>query len=224
MLSWPEDPFTRYLDDNGRTVGTSSYDGGPSELALWQISCLNLLARSEGLEPIRTRDSRAFEYLPEKAVIEINQNLPWPDFRWCLAVALGLHFTRGEYYGGEGARSWHEQARAWASSYLASSAHEAASRAHDWPSLRDNTKPPSNGLPCLRCNERDRLKVKDPWCPECMAEEKAQAKARRTACSCRASTAAGTLCKRKAVPGEAFCQQHANHGFKLESLLKTLPR
>lgn len=180
--------------------------------ACWQIDGLMHLARHEGLElvaanPREGRQMRqGFKYHPEDPSIEVVLEQAWPEVRWCLAVAVGMHFTRGIYLDEStglyiNRERWKEQAMIWATNFLSS--HLRDLRHHALPDFSARGKhlescggpPPKGAAPKTKTFRPNRS-------PE----------------RCRSTRGDGKPCRGHRRPGTPFCQHHQDEGAKLSTL------
>lgn len=207
------EPFGYYAGDR---IGLS---GGMKcgEAAVNTISGLFILAANEGLaclarpEPYGEVGCIHAKYSPSVPQICVNKKIPWPQFRWFLAVAIGYHFTRHHHAAGGPHGPWRAAAESWATTYLATcSANQLAT---SWHELPDNSV------------TRKLIRKSGSAFPDPASNQQREQRSSR----CRGSTAPGE-CLEPVEPGTAFCCQHraqavsvAAMGSLVADLAATLP-
>ncbi len=184
------------------------------KLAFQQLHRLLVIIKNEGITLYCSRSNleewrTGYLYTPEEPAIDVARNQAWPNFRWCLTVALGMHFTRGaflsevttELYCEE---RWRAKAEAWATNYLASTAGSIQPSFSLYPdNSRTNEAITRNGPAFEKKNEE--------------GEGYGRRRDARNSL-CKGYRSDGKQCRGFRTPGTAFCQNHQDQGSSLPTL------
>lgn len=197
----------QYLPINAAHV--PALEGGLSELASEAIESLFRVLRNEGLTFYPDGDGQhcpdtggtSYQYSPTKRELSVRASLPWPQARWYLAVAVGHHFTRHNFFEMRSQEEWRKQAEQWAITFLANVTEQRArlsipDNSGKWTRNRSDSR---KEVPPPKKQTRDRVKAK-----------------------CKATKSNGKRCRAYRTPGTAFCQHHQNQQAELPTLADVL--
>ena len=193
MSYWEKDP---YVPESDRS--TPPTEGGRSCLARAAVGSLMAVARNEGVEVFGDDEidvcintgATEYQYDPRRPEIVVRTSQPWPQARWCLAVALGHHFTRHHFYQLTDRATWKQQAEQWALSFLA--AHTAEQSKHAYL-LPDNTR---------------RAPVRQPRPTVQPVRSTSGQRLHFRLGTCKGFKADGKPCRGLRSPGSDFCRHH----------------
>lgn len=196
---WERDPYTKGFDVNDKIPAK---ERGPSEAHRRVIRDLCHTARNEGVDlysspdykdeefsPCESTGGIHYNYDPIRLKIYVRGDLPWPQYRWNLAVAVGCHFTRHHFFERDSKAEWRKHAELWATSYLASTVSWIA--IHHLP----NNTPP----------DEEESKTAPPPPP---SKSKLDRRAAKRKNRCHGHTPDGEPCLSPAKRGTAFCCHH----------------
>ena len=207
MREFPNDPYLHLSQADDRTL--SRYERIP-ELANRQIRKLMTIAKNEGLTLYFSSGSldkwrTGYRYNPEEPSVDIAKEQAWPNFRWCLAVAMGMHFTRGSFLSEvtnelHCHERWRAKAETWASNFLAATAADI----HDSETIYPDNSRTFEAV--QRCGSSAFNDERQP--EERPSRSKSSLRRKQNHSLCKALKTNGKPCRNYRTPGTAFCHIH----------------